>query len=321
MAGRTRIGGLLVLVALVAGCAGAPDRTAQAARIQSEVEHMPGVKSFSASVTNDITSGVTLWISADMVDATEDQIAAVAARIEQLEGDDFDKYRRTVEFAVGEGLGVKREGDFDTGRVAADARGLRQLTSALPKNFETASWFRSPTFGQVELEDAQHSADILTGVRDMIGGQSTRVMIMTTAGSREPFSNSRDPLWTVQFPFTAEDQKAVFDALAALPAPADAITIEDGHIARLSVDLATSRNPQSDLESVINTVGPSTSHPLFLEWKGYTTDPNLRFEGSVDIDACTYPDSGGEDHPEKYFTPDAIALQKTLRTRFDTCHK
>jgi hypothetical protein len=55
---------------------------------------------------------------------------------------------------------------------------------------------------------------------------------------------------------------------------------------------------------------------------GERADTSPNFSGSVDVGACNYiSNSEGELHPEKYMTPDALALQQRLRKQFDTCPK
>ncbi|MTE12384.1 hypothetical protein [Nocardia aurantiaca] len=319
MVGRWRIGGaILALIAVgLCACTGAPDRRGQAARLQTEIATMPGVQSFSANVTNDFEHGANLGLEADMRTATEDQIAAVAARIKQLEGDDFDEYRQHAVFTVADKTEVKRDADFDPNQIADDARRLRQVTSAVPTDTEKISWFHSKSASIMDFGESRYPQDILAAVRGAIDDQPVQVTIFGR-------SNSELLIWTVNFPFTADEQTAVVNVLNGLPTSVSAVTIENGHVSRLSIGLMDRTDSEPTVDTVINSIGPSAQHPLFLQWRDYyRPEPNsLRFSGSVDVHACDYGDpTVGDNAPEKYYTATAIALQKSLRERYDSCHR
>ncbi|MFJ4656873.1 hypothetical protein ACIP5Y_36890 [Nocardia sp. NPDC088792] len=317
MLGRRRVGGVVftLVTVMLCACTGAPDRRGEAARLETAIAGMPGVQSFSASITNDITYGATLRLEADMSAASEEQIAAVVSRIKELERDDFDKYEQTTEFSVGDGVSVQRNADFDPEQIAGDARRLRQLKSTLQTSVGTMSWFRSKSADTMEFRDAENPQQILTAVRGVAADQAVKVTISNRSGAT-------DPLWTVTFPFTADQQTSVLNLLTALPTSVSAVDVDEGHIARLSVGIKAGSDPERDITTVINSIGPTTRHPLYLQWGGYSPDPTRGFQGSVDIAACAYgAKTLGDEDPEKYYTADAIALQKKLRTQYDTCRR
>ncbi|MFI1918273.1 hypothetical protein [Nocardia sp. NPDC020380] len=304
----------LVTVMLCA-CTGAPDRRGEAARLEGAISGMAGVRSFSASITNDITYGATLRLEADMGAASEGEIAAVVSRIKEVEGDDFDKYQQTTEFGVGEGVSVLRNADFDAEQIAGDAGRMRRIKAGLRTGVGTMSWFRSKSADTMEFRDGGDAQEILTAVRGVAGNQGVKVTISGRSGSA-------DPLWTVTFPFSADQQAGVVNLLGGLPTSVSSVDVEGGHISRLSVGIKAGNDPERDIETVINSIGPNAQHPLYLQWGGYSPDPTRGFQGSVDVAACAYgARTLGDEQPEKYYTADAIALQKKLRTQYDTCRR
>lgn len=317
MVRRMRVGGVVfaLVTIMLCACTGAPDRRGEAARLEAAISGMPGVQSFSASITNDITYGATLRLEADMSTASEAEIAAVVSRIKELEGDDFDKYQQTTEFGVGDGVSVQRNADFDPEQIAGDARRMRQLKSVLQTAVGTMSWFRSKSADTMEFRDAENPQQILTAVRGVAADQAVKVTISTRSGST-------DPLWTVTFPFSADQQTGVVNLLAGLPTSVSAVDVDDGHISRLSVGIKAGNDPERDIDTVIDSIGPDPQHPLYLRWGGYSPDPTRGFQGSVDVAACDYgARTLGDDEPERYYTAAAIALQKKLRAQYDTCRR
>lgn len=75
--------------------------------MRDEIAKMPGVQSVDPLYTNDFENGSELDVDVTMPAATEEQIAAVAAKITTIKGRDFTDYRQSTKFIVGEGLEVK----------------------------------------------------------------------------------------------------------------------------------------------------------------------------------------------------------------------
>lgn len=299
---------------VLCACSCAPDRSQQAARLQSEIATMPGVQSFSAGTTNNITYGTTLGMTAVMPEATREQIAAVVSRITQLEGHDFDKYRKSAVFEIADRSEVDRDGDMDPGQIADDSVRLRQIASSAANHFSLMKWSRSSSHSDLEIRDVERAQDILAAANTALAGVSVRVKI-------QPRWESDGPWWTVQFPFTADRQTAVQQLLAALPGKPSQVTVVDGHTSRLSVALAPMAVPEADLATIIAAIGPTTQHPLLLQWGWGAADTSLDIAGAVDIGACDYTDEYGNDLSSRGATPANITLQNKLRAQYDSCRR
>jgi hypothetical protein len=84
----------VVVAAIGAGGCAAPDRSAQAERIRTAIQAMPGVDFVDPGYINDFENGATLKIQVGVSGATEQQIADVADRVRVLKGTDFSGYRQ-----------------------------------------------------------------------------------------------------------------------------------------------------------------------------------------------------------------------------------
>ena len=158
--------------------------------------------------------------------------------------------------------------------------------------------------------------DVFAAVRTGFGDDAHLQLNLSSAASDTPS-------WRVAFPYSAPDQRRVDQQLAAIPASVFTVTVGDGGaIAELGISLHNRGAAYQDLVATINAVGAGTAHPVTVRWQSDGDNGSQQFSGSVNVGACHYiSNSEGERHPEKYLTPDALALQSRMRTEFDTCPK
>ncbi|MBF6437985.1 hypothetical protein [Nocardia cyriacigeorgica] len=298
---------LVAVVVAAVGCTGLPGRPTQVKQLQAEIAVMPGVESFSASYSNNITHGAVLDLWVRMPGASEDQIAAVARRINEIKADYFEGYDQTTEFIVGERLKVRRGERLDPDQVAADARGVRQIGGALPGT--EVSWFRGKV-ATITLNHSPAAAESLAAVRPVIGTDALGVDILPAGDA---------PMWWVGFPLTAEREQQLLTLVNGLPVQVLAVRIEDGHMSNMSVGVRDPASAYADLAAAIAALQPTTRHPMLLRWSGTRGPDGKSFSGSVHVGGCSYGTTAGEQDPESYYPPEAIDVQRRLREQFDTC--
>ncbi|WP_460699944.1 hypothetical protein [Nocardia thraciensis] len=314
---------IAIAAAALGACTGAPDRKSEAQELEREVRALPGVTSAYVNYSNDITQGVTTSVSVDMHAATIDQIEAVAAWVADSHRQHFDEYKRSASFSVGGGTVEHRTDKPDRhvfvtpALVGGDARAIREIRSALPPPTTTESridWTRTDLGTELTLHDAADDS-VLSAVRSVIGDQPVPVRVFPAVRT--------DIAWKVDFPFSADDDSRVRDILSRSPLPVRSVDVTSGRIARMKVATANSAEAHARLVSLIDTATPDPEHPMLLEWeqpRPSNTNSEPKFQGSVHIGGCTYnTKSAGERDPEKYYTPEAITLQRQLRDRYDTC--
>lgn len=300
------VSAFVAMMFVAAGCTGLPGRPTQVKQLDAEISAMPGVEMYSASYSNDITHGAVLDLSIRMPAATEDQVTAVARRINEIKGDYFDGYDQSAQFVVGKNLTIRRKEQLDPEQLATDTRLTRQIGGALPGSEIT--WFRN-TENRIEIREAPPAAQTLGAVRAVIGDELTTVEVMP-AGD--------DPMWRVGFPFSAEREQQIQQLLAGLPVSVNALNIDDGHLSNMSVNMRDTASAYGDIVAVIDAVRPTPEHPLFLMWN-LPDDSGKTGGGSVHVAGCEYPGTAGEQDPEKYYSPEALDLQRRVRAAFDGC--
>ncbi|RDI46653.1 hypothetical protein DFR68_11058 [Nocardia mexicana] len=282
---------------------------------------MPGVTSASVNYSNDITQGVTTSVSVDMRDATIDQIETVAARVEDSHRRHFDEYKRSASFYVGGGTVEHRTDKPDRhtfvspALVAADARAIRQIGSALPAAAESRiDWTRTDLGAELTLREAADDS-ALGAVRSVLGDQRVPVRVFPAVRT--------DIAWKVDFPFAADDEARVRAILSRSPLPVRSVDVTAGRLARMKVDTPNPADAHDRLVSLIELAAPTPAHPMLLEWvqpRPSNTGDELEFKGSVHVGGCSYSTKmSGERDPEKYYTAEAITLRQQLRGRYDTC--
>ncbi|WP_433710106.1 hypothetical protein ACQP2U_27500 [Nocardia sp. CA-084685] len=300
----TGIAVAIVSVALT-GCTTTPDRRQQADRLRAEVGAMPGVQSISVDYSNDFTRGTYLDLDLSMRAAAEAQITEVVDRINTIKQRDFDSYQQSTDFVVGDRLELKLGAELDPNLITAHTRELRQLGTSLPG--AAITW----TSSGIEIEKAPPTRDSLAVVRTVLGTDPTQVTIRPA---------DRQPVWTVDLPFGIQQEQDMQTLLTALPVSVAYVRIADGYLANLSVEVHSPETAYQDLTAVIAATRPTPGHPIDLRWNWGGYSPDKQFTGSVDVAGCSDQATAADAHPEHYLTTDAIALQRRLRTEFETCH-
>ncbi|KPN48867.1 hypothetical protein AN931_23070 [Mycobacterium intracellulare subsp. chimaera] len=132
----------LACLVATSACA-ALDRGAEARHLQSEIAKMPGVDSVNPGYINDFENSTELKLVVAMPKASEQQIAAVALRITSIKGGDFDGYRQSCDFVVGNELEVIRGAQLDPAQLVDDTHRLRELRTRVPRS--AIQWSRDGT--------------------------------------------------------------------------------------------------------------------------------------------------------------------------------
>lgn len=305
---------IFAVILAVAAC-GAPDRKADAGRLRNAIIAMPGVASAHVNYTNSFEQGRSLDIDVSLPAATPEEITDVVSRINEVRGDAFTGYQQSAQFSVApeQQLLVKRGADLDG--VADDASALRSLSGAV--GAADIDIFRSgpAPAAQLTVRNATTPAgDVFAAVRKAFGTAKLNLDLF-------PAPDAHLPTWAVSFPFGIGEQQQVQHRIAEVTLPVHAVTVDgQAAITALTVVLRGPDTAEADLTSVIRTVGAGPGHPLALSWilAGQSAGEQ-QFTGSVDVAGCDYPGTVGEQQPEKYLTPAAVALQQRLRTAFDNC--
>lgn len=306
--GRLAAGFLSLAVGCAAlpGCTtGLPDRTEQVQRLKAEIPALPGVAKFDADYVNDFEAGASLRLSVYVPEATEPQVVAIAQRITDITRGQFGGYRQETAFAVAGRAEVQTGAEPDPPQVADRVRRLRQMISAIPT--AEITW----SDGGLSLRDAPEAAASFAAVRGGLAGEPARVKVMPRGAG---------PMWEVDFPFDAEQERRLAGQVAAFPFDVRSVALEKGFPSTLIVGVRDPKTAYADLTAVISTFHPTREHPLRLMWHSSgRTSGGLEFAGSVHVSGCQYVPDAGEQEPGKYYTPEAIELQRRLRAEFDAC--
>jgi hypothetical protein len=307
---RAAAAGWLVLLAI--GC-GAPDRSAQVRQLRDEIGKMPGVESVDPVYTNDFENGSELDLDVTMPAATEDQIAAVASRINTIKGRDFTDYRQLTKFVVGDGLEVKCGAELNPQQIADDAHRLRLVRASVPRG--RIEWSRGGALPRLEVWDVENTRQVLTTVLAGMGSEPMTAYIR----SLEP---TKSATWEVSSPWSTQQRSQADDLLARLVLPVYYVRVNDGRITQLSVYVADPATAYRDLKSVISVMAPTKDRPLELDWSRMVDPDNFhQFRGSVQIPGCPAGKGSPQTPPRQdYLAPEAAALQRQLQSEFNVCN-
>lgn len=300
------------LACLVACACAAPDRGAAARRLQSEIAKLPGVDSVDPGYINDFENGAELNLVVTMRKASEEQIAAVASRISSIKDSDFDSYRQSCDFVVGDGLEVKRGAQLDPGQIADDTHRLRELRTKVPRS--AILWSRDGSSSRLEVWDIGHTSDVLTAVLAAVKHEPMTVYVR----SAEP---TKFPTWEVGVPISDEQRAAIDALLSRLALPVYYVRIDNARITALSVYITDTARAYGDLKSVISTVAPTKASPLQLEWSRMVEPDNFhQFTGSLKAPNCQQGKGTPKTQaPQGYQTIEAATLQRQLESDFNNC--
>lgn len=299
------------LVAATGGCA-ALDRSAEARHLQAEIAKMPGVDSVNPGYINDFENGAELKLVVTMPKASEAQIAAVASRITSIKGGDFDGYRQSCDFVVGNELEVIRGAQLDPAQIVDDTHRLRELRTRVPPS--AIQWKRDDTGSRLEVFDTERTGDVVTAVLAAVKPEPMTVYIR----SAEP---TKYPTWEVGVPISGAQRAAIDASLSRLVLPVYYVRIDNARITALSVYVTDSARASGDLKSVISAVAPTKQQPLQLEWHLMVEHDNFhQFTGSLKVPSCPQDkDAPKSQAPQGNQTNDAAALQRQLESTFTDC--
>ncbi|OBK12822.1 hypothetical protein [Mycobacterium sp. 1245852.3] len=299
-------------LALVVAACTPPDRSAEVRRLQAEIANMPGVDDVNPLYTNDFENGAQLSLVVAMPKASEEQIAAVASRITRIKGGDFNDYRQSCDFVVGDRLEVKRGAKLDPAQIAGDAHRLRQLRARVPQG--SILWSRDGATARLEVSDTDHTSDVLNAALATVQPESMTVYVR----SAEP---TKFPTWEVGVPITAEQRANVDALISRLAMPVYYVRVDDARITALSVYITDPATAYRDLKSVISTVAPTKQHPLQLQWHLIVEPDNFhQFTGDLQVPDCR--DGSGSPKPQGpqgNQTAEAAELQRQLNRDFSDC--
>lgn len=313
----------VLLAGVLGGCTGAPDRESEAQELKQTVAAMPGVDRVHVIYSNDVSLGPNMDVSVQMDDASDDQIEAVVARIDESFRLDFAHFRRSAEFDVGVGTVKRATGDssrqLPLDSVSTDAQAIRQIGAAIPSidpGKSQITWVRNDIGSELTLRDVSDHA-VLRVVRSAIGNDPVVVRVLP-----EP---STGIIWDIRYPFGAEQEDSVRAIVSKSPLRVSALTASAGHLSRMRVTTSDPDTADTDLVSIIDLVAPTHEHPLFLDWdqaQSSNSGDQRRFAGAVHVAGCGYPTKlAGEQNPGSYYTDKAIALRDQLRAKYDACPK
>lgn len=299
------------LVTATGACA-ALDRSSEARHLQAEIAKMPGVDGVNPGYINDFENGAELKLVVTMPKASEDQIAAVASRITSIKGSDFNGYRQSCDFVVGDELEVIRGAQLDPAQIVDDIHRLRELRTRVPRS--AIQWSRDGTTSRLEVWDVEHTSDVLTAVLAAVKPEPMTVYVR----SAEP---TKYPTWEVGVPISGEQRAAIDALLSRLVLPVYYVRIVNAKITELSAYITDPATAYGDLKSVISTVAPTKQQPLQLDWHLMVEPDNFHeFTGSLTVPSCPQdkkaPKSGA---PQGNQTAEAAALQRQLESDFTAC--
>lgn len=308
---RLCVAAMAWLALVVAACT-PPDRSAEVRRLQAEIAKMPGVDDVNPLYTNDFENGAELKLVVAMPKASEEQIAAVASHITRIKGGDFNGYRQSTAFVVGDRLEVKRGAELDPAQIAGDAHRLRQLRARVPQ--ASILWSREGASVRLEVSDIDHTSDVLSAVLATVQPEPMTIYVR----SAEP---TKFPTWEVGIPITAEQRANVDALISRLALPVYYVRVDNARITALSVYITDPATAYRDLKSVISTVAPTKQHPLQLQWHLMVEPDNFhQFTGDLQVPDCR--DSSGSPKtrgPQGNQTAAAAELQRQLDRDFSDC--
>lgn len=307
---------LIALSVGVSGCTGAPDREEEALDIRSRIAAMPGVSDVDLIYDNGVLEGTRFELDVAMDGATDEQVGAVAAQLDELRGTDFAKFDQSVKIVVAQRTSVS--GGADLPDDIEQLTGLvRRLRAAVPAG--EIMWFSgaAPEASKMRILEAESPDAAVDAVLRIFADRPPRGIEVSAA------DRVADPHWMIVNRFTAADKQRIDGQLAAA-ASADPgwIGVRDGRIDHLTFGIPTPATAYDDVVRTIHAIGAGPDNPVSLTWawhgKRYRYD-EPRWAGSAMIGKCDYVN--GDRTKSEPLVPDALALQQRIRDEFDTCLK
>ncbi|NKY35032.1 hypothetical protein HGA13_18420 [Nocardia speluncae] len=338
---RSAVAGVVASAAVTAlgGCTLTPDRESEARELTEAVETMPGVYDVSNIYSNDFTAGVLVSLRVKMhKDASPEQTEAVAQRIAHSYRTDFPGHNRDMRLQVAGGFfehhtGTRNTDNLSHESISTDLRTLWQIGAAMPTP-RLVSWKRSHSQAELDVGDATDES-VFQAVRSVLGDRPVRVL--ATTGGTPPLqpvelpSNDSFPdlrarnlptRWQIDLPLSPADEARARESVERSQLKVGKVALSGGHIDEMLVYTWSPPQAHDDLSVLIENTAATAAHPLLLRWEYPTRPrPDLEFKGSIHVAGCDYVDTFGEENPQDYYTPEAIALQQQLRSEYDTCPK
>lgn len=300
----------------VSGCTGAPDREEEALGIRDRIAAMPGVSDVDLTYDNGVLEGTRFELKVDMDQASDQQVGAVAAQLDELRGNDFTKFDQRMEIRVAQQTSISASADLpdDTERVTGLLRRLRADARA-----GDITWYpgAAPDASRMRVHEAEEPGAAVDAILRIFADRPPRDIEVSSA------DRVADPYWMIFNPFTLADKQRIDRQLAAAaPANPGWIGIRDGKIERLTFSVPTPATAYEDVVRTIHAIEAGPAHPVSLIW-GWADDParynEPRWAGSAMIGKCDYP--SGDRTKSEPLVPAAFALQQRIRDEFDTCLK
>lgn len=306
---------LVAVTAGLSGCTGAPDREQEALDIRNRIAEMPGVSDVDLIYDNGVLEGTRFELEVDMEQATDQQVGAVVAQLDELRGSDFAKFNQRMKILVAQQTSLSGSADLadDTEQVTGLVRRLRADTPAGEIMWSGAA----PDTSKVRIQEAEKPGAAVDAVLRIFSDRPPSEIEVSAA------DRVADPHWMIFNPLTPADKQRIDGQLAAA-APADPgwIGIRDGRVERLTFSVPTPATAYEDVVRTIHAVEAGPAHPVSLIWV-WADDPvrynEPRWAGSAMIGKCDYP--SGDRTKSEPLVPDALALQQRIRDEFDTCLK
>lgn len=306
----------IAVTAGVSGCTGAPDREQEASDIRDRIAAMPGVSEVDLIYDNGIIEGVRFELKVDMAQATDQQVGAVAAELDELRGRDFAKFDQSIKIIVGEDTSIAASTDLpdDTDHLTGL---VRQLGVDAPAGDITWSVGAAPDSSRVQILEAQHPDQAVDAILRRFADRPPSTIEVSAA------NRVADPHWMIFNRFTPADKQRIEKQLAAA-APADPgwIGVRDGWIDHFTFSVPTRATAYEDIVRTIHALEAGPDHPVSLTWAWHGVKYRYdepRWAGSAMIGKCEYVN--GNRTASEPLVPDALALQQRIRDEFDTCLK
>ncbi|MDF3337888.1 hypothetical protein P3H80_10660 [Mycolicibacterium septicum] len=307
---------LVAVTAGLSGCTGAPDREQEALGIRDRIAAMPGVSDVDLTYDNGVLEGTRFELKVDMDQASDQQVGAVAAQLDELRGKDFAKFDQRMKILVAEQTSISGGADLpdDIEQVAGQLRRLRADTT--PAGEITWSG-AAPDTSKIRIMEAEKPGAAVDAVLHIFADRPPSEIEVSAA------DRVADPHWMIFNRLTPADKQRIDGQLAAsAPAQPGWIGVRDGKIERLTFSVPTPATAYEDVVRTIHAIEAGPAHPADLLW--HWADDRARYNeprwaGSAMIGKCDYP--SGDRTKSEPLVPDALALQQRIRDEFDTCLK
>lgn len=305
------------VAAEAAGCGTSLVDARSVDNLQAALTSMPGVTDAWVYHEESYSQGLAMNVAVDVSTATPDQIAAVADRIRAVQLSLAHNYTQNVEFWVtsDRAVTVERHSWLDSRQIAEDSERLREMATGTDGRI---SWFRSDDGADSRLSfDESHSsgADLLNLVRRTIGQTAVTVAVSPSPAARQ------SPQMLVGLPLDPDAQRAVLDAVEAMPTPVLGLRVDHDAVSVLQVVVPGPDRAERDLLDVIAASRTVTARPLWLAWYFPTFAGRApAFGGIVQVGECaTVPAAVIHDASMRLGEDDATTLQSRMQSTIDDC--